>query len=71
MTLQVGTFQFRYLSPQDENEIQKTLLLVSRSLGPKLGVGFRAGPCRIWGIGTSYYNVPKAIFYLLNGDYKP
>ena len=26
---------------------------------------------RIWGIWGSYYNIPKAIFYLLKGDYKP
>ena len=26
---------------------------------------------RIWGIGGSYYKIPKAIFYLLKGDYKP
>ena len=25
---------------------------------------------RIWGIWGSYYNIPKAIFYLLQGDYK-
>ena len=24
---------------------------------------------RIWGIWGSYYNIPKAIFYLLKGDY--
>ena len=24
---------------------------------------------RIWDIWGSYYNVPKAIFYLLKGDY--
>ena len=23
---------------------------------------------RIWGIWGSYYNIPKAIFYLLKGD---
>ena len=26
---------------------------------------------RIWGIWGSYYHIPKAIFYLLQGDYKP
>ena len=26
---------------------------------------------RIWGIWGSYYNIPKAIFYLLVGDYNP
>ena len=25
---------------------------------------------RIWGIRGSYYDIPKAIFYLLKGDYK-
>ena len=25
----------------------------------------------IWGIWGSYYNIPKAIFYLLQGDYNP
>ena len=25
---------------------------------------------RIWGIWGSYYNMPKAIFYLLKGDYR-
>ena len=25
---------------------------------------------RIWGIWGSLYNIPKAIFYLLNGDYR-
>ena len=25
---------------------------------------------RIWGIWESYYNIPKAIFYLLKGDYR-
>ena len=25
---------------------------------------------RIWGTWGSYYNIPKAIFYLLKGDYK-
>ena len=25
---------------------------------------------RIWGIMGSYYNIPKAIFYLLKGDYR-
>ena len=25
---------------------------------------------RIWGIWGSYYNKPKAMFYLLKGDYK-
>ena len=25
---------------------------------------------RIWAIWGSYYNIPKAIFYLLKGDYK-
>ena len=25
---------------------------------------------RIWGIWGSYYNIPKAIFYLLKGDYR-
>ena len=24
---------------------------------------------RIWGIRGSYYDIPKAIFYLLKGDY--
>ena len=24
---------------------------------------------RIWGICGSYFNIPKAIFYLLTGDY--
>ena len=24
---------------------------------------------RIWGLWGSYYNIPKAIFYLLKGDY--
>ena len=24
----------------------------------------------IWGIPGSYYNLPKAIFYLLKGDYR-
>ena len=24
---------------------------------------------RIWGIWGSYYNIPKAIFYVLKGDY--
>ena len=24
---------------------------------------------RIWGIWGSYYNIPKAMFYLLKGDY--
>ena len=24
---------------------------------------------RIWGIWGSYYNIPRAIFYLLKGDY--
>ena len=26
---------------------------------------------RIWGIWESYYNIPKAIFYLSEGDYNP
>ena len=26
---------------------------------------------RIWGIWGSYYNIPKAIVYLLKGDYTP
>ena len=26
---------------------------------------------RIWGIWGSYSNIPKAILYLLKGDYKP
>ena len=25
---------------------------------------------RMWGICGSYYNIPKAIFYLLKGDYR-
>ena len=25
---------------------------------------------RIWGIWGPYYNIPKAIFYLLQGDYR-
>ena len=25
---------------------------------------------RIWGIGGPYYNIPKAIFYLLQADYR-
>ena len=25
---------------------------------------------KIWGIGGSSYNIPKAIFYLLKGDYR-
>ena len=25
---------------------------------------------RTWGIWGSYYNIPKAIFYLLKGDYR-
>ena len=36
-----------------------------------LDLGFRV-PLkvdRIWGIWGSYYNIPKAIFYLLKGDY--
>ena len=24
----------------------------------------------IWGIGESYFNIPRAIFYLLKGDYR-
>ena len=38
-----------------------------------MGLGFRAysppEADRIWGIWRSYYNIPKAIFYLLKGDY--
>ena len=26
---------------------------------------------RIWGMWGSYYKIPKAIFYLLKGDYNP
>ena len=26
---------------------------------------------RVWGMLGSYYNIPKAKFYLLKGDYKP
>ena len=25
----------------------------------------------LWGIWRSYYNIPKAIFYVLQGDYHP
>ena len=25
----------------------------------------------IWGVWGPYYNIPKAIFYLLKGDYSP
>ena len=25
---------------------------------------------RIWGVWGPYYNIPKAIFYLLKGDYR-
>ena len=31
-----------------------------------MGLRFRD---RIWGIWGSYYNIPKAMFYLLQGDY--
>ena len=38
------------------------------------GLGFRVfrppEVDRIRGISGSYYNIPKAIFYLLNGDYR-
>ena len=35
--------------------------------------GFVYGPLkvdRIWGIWGSYFNIPKAIFYLLKRDYR-
>ena len=35
-------------------------------MGTIEGLGFRD---RIWGIPGSCYNIPKAIFYLLKGDY--
>ena len=36
-----------------------------------MGLGFIVPPQvdRIWVIWGSYYNIPKAIFYLLKGDY--
>ena len=35
------------------------------------GAIIKEGPTlsRIWGIWGSYYNIPKAIFYLLKADY--
>ena len=44
---------------------------MNREPGSYIGMMYSAPQVdRIWGIWGSYYNIPKAIFYLLNGDYR-
>ena len=56
--------------------MEKKMETTIQDLGFKVkGLGFRGySPPpyvdRIWGIWGSYYNIPKAIFYLLKRDYR-